>query len=98
MIRILEPNQIVPYPTKYIAFLRIFSFVNINIVQIFSLGCIHGWDFHASFGFAVSLPAGIAAMLAILAGAYNVVTRRGAQERMKVWRKAFGLFLLFLWW
>jgi hypothetical protein len=38
IVLLLPSVYIVPYPTDYIAFLSIFSFVNINLIQIFSLG------------------------------------------------------------
>jgi hypothetical protein len=97
IVLLLPSVYLVPYPTKYISFLRIFAFVNINIVQIFSLGCIDGWDFHTGFAFAVALPVCIGVLLAICAVAHNAISGRDAEGRMKIWRKAFRLFLILLW-
>jgi hypothetical protein len=96
-VLLLPSVYIVPYPTKYITFLSVFSFVNINIVQVFSLGCIDGWDFHTGFMFAVALPVCIGILLAICAGAHNAISGCDLEGRMRIWRKAFGVFLLFLW-
>jgi hypothetical protein len=96
-VLLLPSVYIVPYPTKYITFLSVFSFVNINIVQVFSLGCIDGWDFHTGFLVAVALPVCISILLAICAGAHNAISGCDLEGRMKIWREAFGVFLLFLW-
>jgi Leucine-rich repeat (LRR) protein len=97
IVLLLPAVYLVPYPTDYIIFLNIFSFVNINVVQIFSLGCISGWDFHISFVFACALPLFVATLLAIAAVVYSLIKGHNAAQGKKSRQQAFGLFLLFLW-
>jgi hypothetical protein len=97
IVLLLPAVYLVPYPTEYIIFLNIFSFVNINIVQIFSLGCISGWDFYASFVFACALPLFVAIILVIAAVVYNLAKEHDPAQAKKSRQQAFGLFLLFLW-
>jgi hypothetical protein len=97
IVLLLPTVYIVPYPTDYIAFLSIFSFVNINLIQIFSLGCISGWTFHVSFLFACALPVCVYAFLAIMTLSYSLIKGHDAHQRKRAQQQAFGMFLLFLW-
>jgi hypothetical protein len=97
IVLLLPSVYIVPYPTDYISFLSIFSFVNINLIQIFSLGCISGWDFHVSFLFACALPVCVYIFLAIVTLSYSLLKRHNAQQRKRAQQQAFAMFLLFLW-
>jgi hypothetical protein len=97
IVLLLPSVYIVPYPTDYISFLSIFSFVNINLIQIFSLGCISGWDFYSSFLFACALPVCTYILLASVTVAYCLIKGHDAQKRKEVQKQGFAVFLLFLW-
>jgi hypothetical protein len=97
-IVLLLPNvYLVPYPTSYVMFLKIFAFVNINVVQLFSLGCIDGWDFHIAFVFICAFPACVYVVLAVGAVLFSLISVHNAEQRLRTGQQAFALFLLFLW-
>ena len=64
----LEPKVVyhVRYPTAYITFLKVFEIVNVNVVELFQLGCISSsWNFYSSVVFSCTLPLYIGLLFAI---------------------------------
>ena len=82
----------VPFPSSYITFLDLFAFVNLSIVQIFSVGCIKGWGYHANLVSVCLLPVAVLFVLAIAGKLYSAVTKKSWTAK-----QTFGLFLMFLW-
>jgi len=82
----------VPFPASYITFLDMFAFVNLSVVQIFSVGCITGWGYHANLVSACLFPLVFLFVLVMGAKVYVVVTK-------KSWagKQTLSLFLMFLW-
>jgi hypothetical protein len=70
VVLLLPVVFLVSYPTSYIQFLSVFEALNINVVEIFQLGCVPSWDFHASVIFVCMLPLCIGMLFA--AGAMSV--------------------------
>ena len=66
------------------------AFVNINVIQIFSVGCISGFDFHSELVVICVVPLVVLVMLAVGCMFYELVTKKFARKR------ALALFLLFL--
>jgi hypothetical protein len=56
VVLLLPVVYLVAYPTSYIQFLSIFEALNINVVEIFQLGCVPSWDFHSSVVLVCMLP------------------------------------------
>ena len=77
--------------TASLLIIRFTAFVNINIIQIFSVGCIDGFDFHSELLVISVVP--LVVMLVLAGGAmiYELVTKESARKRV------LSLFLLFLW-
>jgi hypothetical protein len=67
VVLLLPVVFLVEYPTSYIQFLSIFEALNINVVEIFQLGCVPSWDFHASVVFVCMLPLCIGVLFAVAA-------------------------------
>jgi hypothetical protein len=97
IVLLLPSVYIVPYPTSYVNFLKAFSFVNINVIQIFSLGCIEGWDFHVAFVFACAFPVGFYIAIGFAASLFSLIRGHVATQRAHTRQRAFALFLTFLW-
>jgi hypothetical protein len=73
---------LVAYPTSYIKFLAVFEVLNINVVEIFQLGCVPSWDFHASVVFICMLPFCLGFLFAAVAmwATYFVPNRKRKTE------------------
>jgi hypothetical protein len=82
VVLLLPVVYLVAYPTSYIQFLSIFEALNINVVEIFQLGCVPLWDFHASVVFVCMLPLCIGVMFAAgaMAVSYRVPNRKRRTE------------------
>ena len=54
-------------PQKYLDFLAIFEALNVNVVDVFKLGCVPDWNFHSSVVFICMLPVALGAIFAVAA-------------------------------
>ena len=96
IVLLLPVVFLVAYPTEYVNFLSVFEALNINIVEVFKLGCVPSWDFHSSVVFMCALPLCVVGLFGLIGfGASTLIADRKRRSALYGQLVSWSLLLLY---